>query len=408
VSLWDRLRGVAGGAKPEAAIAPAPAIVAAPKPRTALDDLVDLASGALPPDAEKRAIQLLDRIASDGQEADGLDVARRLLGRASMPRFALRVAERLDTRGDDEGASTVLAPLLAAADASLPLDAWMLGAEIAERRGDHVSALAHYERVVARDFAYPRARERALRLAEVIRGERMADAGATLMGQSAGRGRFRIVRELGRGGAGTVFLAEDVPLGREVALKVYQRRGRADRMRLLHEARVPTLLAHPAVIRVLDVEESVMGIAMELAARGSLRAEMTTAPLPPDRIARIVRNLGVALLHVRTAGWVHRDVKPSNVLLREDDRIVLTDFGIAAKIGAPGVAGEGSVGFMPKEQRSGAEAATSMDVHALGMTMLEMLAPHGDEHESLTSLARAATRRDPRARPPLERFVSIE
>lgn len=409
MSVWSRVKGALGGAS--ATPAEAPAAVAAseaPRPRTPLDELADLAATTkLPSDVEAKATALLDRASADGQEADALDVLRRLLSRVAVPTLALRVAERLDTRGDDVAAMVVLAPLLGTADSRVPLDAWMLAAEIAERRGDVVGALAHYERVVARDFAYPRARERAQRLADVVRGERQADTGATLMGPTSGRSRFRILRELGRGGAGTVFLAEDVPLAREVALKIYQRRGRADRVRLLHEARVPALLAHPSVIRILDVEESVMGIAMELAGKGSLRAEMTRAALAPDRVAAITGRIARALVHVRASGWVHRDVKPSNVLLRDNDEIVLTDFGIAARIGAAGVAGEGSVGFMPKEQRSGAAAATSMDVHALGMTMLEMLAPHGEALDALLSLARAATRADPRARPPLERFVAL-
>jgi serine/threonine protein kinase len=146
---------------------------------------------------------------------------------------------------------------------------------------------------------------------------------------------------------------------------------------------------------------------MELVARGSLRTEILRAPMPAERIARITRRIATALVHVRASGWVHRDVKPSNLLLQGDDDIVLTDFGIAAKIGAPGVAGEGSAGFMPKEQRTGAAAATSMDVHALGVTLLEMLSPHGETLEAMLSLGRAATRADPRARPPLERFVEL-
>lgn len=414
MSVWTRLKSALGvptptAAEPEAApAAPARGPALAPV-RTALEELSELAAATeLPADLERQATRLFDRSTADGQEADALDVLRRLLARAALPTLSLRVAERLDARGDDEGASVVLAPLLSGSDPSVPLDAWMLAAEIAERRGDTVGALAHYERVVARDFAYPRARERAQRLADVVRGERAVDRGATLMGPSAGRSRFRIVRELGRGGAGTVFLAEDVPLAREVALKIYQRRGRADRVRMLHEARVPALLAHPSVVRVLDVEESVMGIAMELSPRGSLRAEMMRAPIAPDRIARLAANVARALVHVREAGWVHRDVKPSNVLLREEhDEIVLTDFGIATAVGAPGVPNEGSAGFMPKEQRAGAAAATSMDVHALGVTLLEMLSPYGESLEDLLSLGRAATRADPRARPPLERFVEL-
>lgn len=406
MSVWDRLRGAIGAKPPEPPKAVAPVAPAPPPARTALDELADLGAGAIPSDGEAKATALLERASAEGLEVEALDLTRRILSRIPYPTLTLRVAERLDARGDDEGASTVLAPLLATI-AGVPLDAWMLAAEIAERRGDNVSALAHYERVVARDFAYPRARERAQRLSEALRGEREVDAGATLMGPTNARGRFRVLRELGRGGAGTVFLAEDMPLGREVALKVYQRRGRADRLRLLHEARVPALIPHPSVIRILDIEESVMGIAMELAAKGSLRAEITRMTLAADRIARITQNVATALVHVRASGWVHRDMKPSNLLLRDDDRIVLTDFGIAAKIGAPGVAGEGSAGFMPKEQRAGAIAATSMDVHALGMTMLAMLEPHGETHEQLVSLARAATRSDPLARPPLERFVAI-
>ncbi len=403
MSVWSRLRGVLGGESPPAPVPVAPVAPPTVRAKTALDDLSELADKASRD--EDVVIAKFERVCADGQESEALDVARRLLAHVTLPTFALRVAERLDMRGDEEAATTVLAPLLALPTA--PLDAWMLAAEIAERRGDDVTALAHYERVVARDFAYPRARERALRLAEAARGQRDVDGGATLMGAGNARGRFRILHELGRGGAGTVFLAEDVPLARKVALKIYQRRGRADRARLLHEARVPTLLAHPSVIRVLDVEENVMGIAMELTPRGSLRGEITRGTLSPERIAAITREIAAALLHVRTAGWVHRDVKPSNILLRDDDRVVLTDFGIAAKIGVAGAPGEGSVGFMPSEQRKGAQAATSMDVHALGMTMLEMLAPHGDALEAITTLARAATRKDPGARPPLERFVSV-
>ena len=403
MSVWSRLRGALGAEAPSAPVVAPPVVAPPPRAKTALDDLSELADKASRD--EEGVIAVFERVCADGQEAEALDVGRRLLAHVTLPTFALRVAERLDMRGDEEGATTVLGPLLALPTA--PLDAWMLAAEIAERRGDDVTALAHYERVVARDFAYPRARERALRLAEAARGQRDVDAGATLMGAGNARGRFRILHELGRGGAGTVFLAEDVPLARKVALKIYQRRGRADRARLLHEARVPTLLAHPSVVRVLDVEENVMGIAMELTPKGSLRGEITRGTLSPERIAGITREIASALLHVRNAGWVHRDVKPSNVLLRDDDRIVLTDFGIAAKIGVAGAAGEGSIGFMPSEQRKGAPAATSMDVHALGMTMLEMLAPHGDALEAITTLARAATRKDPGARPPLERFVSV-
>ncbi|MFO0681289.1 MAG: serine/threonine-protein kinase [Sandaracinus sp.] len=407
MSVWDRMKKALGGAPPPATEAPAPPDSERPGDPTSVvrapDDLDELAAAKV----ETAAIASFERACAQGREVDALDLARRVLAGQAWPTLALRVAERLDARGDDEGATTVLAPVLALGGDRVPLDAWMLAGEIAERRGDAAGALASYERVVARDFAYPRARERAMRLADELRGDREVDAGATLMGGGQTARRFRVLRELGRGGAGTVFLAEDVPLAREVALKIYQRRGRADRMRMLHEARVPALLAHPSIVRVLDVDESVLGIAMELCPGGSLRAEMMRAPMPEARIRRLVRNVAAAIAHVHARGWVHRDIKPSNVLLRGDDETVLTDFGISAKVGAPGAPNEGSAGFMPKEQRAGGPAAFTMDVHALGVTLLELLAPHGETLEELVSLGRAAMRADPSKRPPLERFLAL-
>ena len=415
MSVWDRMKKVLGGATPAPAAeerAPPPSTDSdRPGDPTSVvrvpDELARLAESRSLPDGETVALAAFDRACALGLEVDALDVARRLLSETGWPTLSLRVAERLDARGEDEGASTVLAPVLARGGERVPLDAWMLAGEIAERRGDAPQALASYERVVARDFAYPRARERAMRLAEQLRGERDVDAGATLMGSGGTARRFRVVRELGRGGAGTVFLAEDVPLAREVALKIYQRRGRADRMRMLHEARVPALLAHASIVRILDVDESILGIAMELCEGGSLRAEMMRAPMPEARIRRIAQNVAEGIAHVHARGWVHRDVKPSNVLLRGGDAIVLTDFGISARVGSPGAPNEGSAGYMPKEQRAGAEAAFTMDVHALGMTLLEMLAPHGESLEELVSLGRAAMRADPSKRPPLARFLAL-
>src|SRR5690606_5259396 len=157
------------------------------------------------------------------------------------------------SRGDDASAAVVLDPLVSRLDA--PLGAAMLAAEIAERAGDVERALVLYEKIVARDLDFPRARERVERLREAARGERDALAGMTLATEGAlTRGRYRVESELGRGGAGTVFAAFDQHLERRIALKVYHGRGPVERERLVVEARVPASLEHPGVVRILDLD----------------------------------------------------------------------------------------------------------------------------------------------------------
>jgi predicted Ser/Thr protein kinase len=411
VSVWTRIRTVLTGTDAEPArtppvipVTPRPDGIGTPeRPLSALEQLSVLARTGEAD--EERALALFTRATEDGLELEAIDHARRLLERSRLPLLAQRVAERLDARGDDAGADEVLAPVVLRTDASL--DALMLAAEIAERRSDPARALSLYERIIARDLGYPRARERAFRLREarLESADRRPDTGATLMGDGAlSRGRFRVLSELGRGGAGTVFLAEDVPLGREVALKIYQRRGRTDRERMLHEARLPAMLAHPGIVRILDVDESINAIAMELAS-GSLRSELGKGPLEVGLIRRAIGRAADALAFVHGAGWVHRDIKPSNLLLDAAGEVVLTDFGIAAKLGEPRPKGEGSLGYLAPEQRSGEATQATMDVHALGATLAELLGPLGGAApEDLVSLSRAAMRADPKARPKLDRF----
>jgi serine/threonine-protein kinase len=260
---------------------------------------------------------------------------------------------------------------------------------------------------VARDVTYPRARERAARLRERLGGTRRED-GATLLAEGASvRGRYRILREMGRGGAGTVFLAHDGELARQVALKVYHRRGRADRERLLHEARTAAAFEHPGVIRVFDVDETLAAIAMEIVEGGSVRTELGKGGLGLPRALRWVESAVEVLRFIHRRGVVHRDVKPSNLLLRSNDRVVLTDFGVACPVGerAPshGAPGEGSLAYMPPEQRQGAPAQPSMDVYALGVTVREILHRVACEVPApLVEIAAACVRSVPSARPTLD------
>lgn len=407
MSWWKRMLGRGEPAveppddPPPEPAAPEPERPAPPAdPAQALERMAEAPSES--PLDEAQVMGLIERMRDVGREARAIDLARRVLAHHPRARAVhQRVAEILASRGDDDGADELLAPFVDAPDA--PLDLTMLAAEIAERRRDETRALALYERVVARDLDYPRARARVRRLRE---GERHArDAGATLMADGAlTRGRYRVERELGRGGAGTVFLAHDLSLGRKVALKVYHRRGRVERERLLVEARTPARLEHPGVVRIFDLDESLAAIAMERVLGGSVRREMEKGAVTVERIRRWFHTAADALAHVHERGYVHRDFKPSNMLLRHDERVVLTDFGVACEAGwapARGAAmAEGTLAYMAPEHRAGAPAHPAMDLYAVGVALKEVL-----EHASgapppvMVECAAACVRKDPSQRP---------
>lgn len=407
MSLWRRLFG-RDESVPEVDVAapeppPEPPREPAPLPKGDPEALLDrLGEGGELLADDDAILAAIDALAQKGREARAIDLARRVLfHHPDRRRVHQRVAELLASRGDDEGAARLLEPFVDRPEATLEL--WMLAAEIAERRGDSTRALALYERVVARDLDYPRAWARVRRLREGDRAP--AELGATLMVDGAlTRGRYRVTRELGRGGAGTVFLAADLSLGRDVALKVYHRRGRAERTRLIVEGRTAARLEHPGVVRVFDVDESLAAIAMEHVLGGSVRGELKKGRVAPPRVVRWAQTSADALAYIHAAGVVHRDFKPSNMLLRADERVVLTDFGVACRAGeqpaAGQGAGEGTLAYMPSEQRAGAPASGSMDVYAFGASLKEILEHAASEppHE-LQELALACMRADPKQRP---------
>jgi serine/threonine-protein kinase len=380
-------------APPSAASTAAAAVEAAPGPLGAFEALAALAA---PEDAHAAAA--FGEAVASGIEGPAIDVGRGLLARAeqagrAMPELRLRIAELAFARGDDAAAEALVGPLLEADGAALP--AWMLGAELAERRGDRAAARALYERVVARDVSFPRARERAQRLREAG-AVPTRDRGATLVSDAASTRRFRLREELGRGGAGTVFLADEPALRRQVALKVYHRRGRTDRERLLAEARSAASFSHPGIIRILDVDEGLSAIVMEPLPLGSLKARKERGA-GAEEVRACLASLVRALAEVHRAGIVHGDLKPSNCLVRAPGQAVLTDFGLARPLGgAPREAGEGTLAYMSPEQRAGAAADPAMDRYALGVVLGE-LAPD----EGTLALGRALTRVRPEERPPL-------
>ena len=142
-------------------------------------------------------------------------------------------------------------------------------------------------------------------------------------------GRYRLRSLLGRGGMGRVWLADDELLNREVALKQV-----LDGESAVAEARAMARIDHPCVVRVQDLVEDggEPWIVMERLSGRTVASALAEAPLPVATVTRIGLRLLAALDAVHRAGLVHRDVKPANVHLCDDGRVVLTDFGIASAL----------------------------------------------------------------------------
>lgn len=359
-------------------------------------------------------IRLLDSAVENHMAGDGIDAARRLTRLLPLMELRLRIAEHLRARGNREEAWKELEPLRSAVEA--PLRGLLVSAELAESLDQLEDALRLYEQILARQIDYPQARGRAERLRARLHAEPIGSGqlgGATIAASGAtSKGRYRIERELGRGGAGTVFLAQDERLGRRVALKIYHRRGLAEEQRLRNEAQTPASFEHPGIVRILDLDVAQGTIAMEHLS-GSVRGEIDAGRVDAKRAKRWLQTAAEALIFVHNGGVVHKDIKPSNLLLRSDERAVLTDFGLATKLGEhPLVAGqgEGTLRYAPKEQLSGAAAHPSADVHAFGVTMLELCDVIDSQDNPVPSawpeLAQACTQENPAMRPSLPEVLS--
>jgi predicted Zn finger-like uncharacterized protein len=151
-------------------------------------------------------------------------------------------------------------------------------------------------------------------------------------------GRYRILRLLGRGGMGAVYLAEDTQLGRQVALKVpfFDAAESSERAeRFIREARSAAVLDHPNICTVYDAWqiEGRPFITMAYLAGAPLEKEIDPdAPMPQRRAAEIVRKIALALEHAHRKGIVHRDLKPANVMMAAGGEPVVMDFGLAKRV----------------------------------------------------------------------------
>src|SRR5216684_2918033 len=218
-------------------------------------------------------------------------------------------------------------------------------------------------------------------------------------------GRYEIVRELGKGAMGIVYLAKDPLIGRLVALKTIRPSAHADdedtrefQARFVREAQAAGILNHPSIVTVHDIgqdEPSGMSfIAMEYVEGQNLKEMLAQGrPLSFEQAADIIAQVAEGLDFAHSKGIVHRDVKPANIILLEGNRAKITDFGIA-KI-TSGVANLTSTGqflgtpnYMAPEQIKGTPVDGRSDIFSLGICLYECLThrkPFGGD--SLTSIS---------------------
>jgi serine/threonine protein kinase len=199
-------------------------------------------------------------------------------------------------------------------------------------------------------------------------------------------GRYKIVRELGRGAMGVVFLATDPTIGRPVAIKTIRLGEVANaeertrlRERLFREARSAGVLSHPGIVTIYDMQaqDDIAYIAMEYVNGPTLDQLISGQPLPPDRMFAILGQTAVALDYAHQKGIVHRDIKPANIMITEDGSAKITDFGIAkistneqftmtgAIVGTPH--------YMAPEQVQGLAVDGRADQFSLAVITFEML-----------------------------------
>jgi serine/threonine protein kinase len=208
---------------------------------------------------------------------------------------------------------------------------------------------------------------------------------------------LRIVRELGRGGMGEVYLAEERALGRYVAVKVLRRAPTDD---WVAEARVISGLHHPAVVALhrIGTVGSVPYLVYELVP--GIPLSRAPLPMPLRRALAVARNLATAVAVLHRASVVHGDVKPSNVMIAPDpvrrgnDVVTLIDFGLARRLGMEPFRGAGTPTYMAPELRDGALPSPATDAYALGLVVLELLTGQRDVRALRTPYALPADTAD--------------
>lgn len=198
-------------------------------------------------------------------------------------------------------------------------------------------------------------------------------------------GRFKVLEQLGAGGMGEIYLAEDPVLGRRLAVKVLPEEFTHDRdrrERLLNEARAASALNHPNIVVVHDAGETDgrLWIAMERIEGETLRT-WATPRKSPAQILRVIRQAVAALAVAHDAGLVHRDLKPDNLMIRSDGLLKILDFGLVRSV-SPDIGARtatmpgtilGTAPYMSPEQVLGQPAGPASDLFSIGTILYELL-----------------------------------
>jgi serine/threonine-protein kinase len=255
--------------------------------------------------------------------------------------------------------------------------------------------------------AHREARRRLRRLEDLAQGATLpgpaASGAATvvLTGEVAPptSGRYEILRELGRGAMGTVYLGRDPRIDRPVAVKTLSYASLPDaeleevKARFFREAQAAGKLSHPNIVTVFDAgeERDCAWLAMEYLEGATLEGHCAKdRRLPPDRVLEVGEAVAEALAYAHGQGVVHRDIKPANIMLLEDGRVKVTDFGIARIMDAArtrtGIL-MGTPGYMSPEQVAGKRVDGRSDLFSLGIVLYELLAGRRPfEGESLATV----------------------
>jgi serine/threonine protein kinase len=197
-------------------------------------------------------------------------------------------------------------------------------------------------------------------------------------GQVQRIGAYTVQAVIGRGSTGTVYRAIS-DAGQVVALKrITVLTAEDERKRLRIEARALGTLRHPNTLRLIDVVDTDTDLALvtEYISGGSLRDRITQGPLSPSETVELLAPLAEALQEAHAAGIVHRDVKPSNVLLRDDGSAVLADFGLAlddVRVSQTSTAALGSAAYLDPEILDGRKPSPSSDTYSLGVVAYETI-----------------------------------
>ncbi len=331
-----------------------------------MGNLLDAARGFYAMGAFERALETLQRVPQDSPQMREKNL---LLGRIFLEKGLYdRARDRLES--------------IAPSEPRTPQDLQVLYhlAEAHEKAGDNAAAIAALEQIVAIDEGYADAAARIQKIHEKAYSESAPPPGYY-------DNRYQLREEIGRGGMGIVYLAQDTELGRTVAIKFLPAElaiNEAASKMFRAEARAAAAMNHPNIVQIYDVGvlQGKPCIIMEYVAGKTVRDLMRSqgrgaaGALAPRRVAEIGRDICAALAYAHASGVIHRDVKPGNMLVGPGGAGKLMDFGISKVLeaGREGLTqAKGTPQYMPPEQILGREVDGRTDVYALGISLFEML-----------------------------------